>query len=608
MKKSVQDMEPNKDGVIREDFLSQDVQRSFERMEHITMALTDEANAVLHSVKDIVNICDIDDGEFLDKVQHAKKMNRQTIEKLHAFDLHNTAKLEPIHQDIRMMKNYISQIRELGNNGKLRIDRYQARQLDDQKFHKALIRGIKTKAARNALELEVILGEAGKFLLSQHLPAAKMLISYLQKRFDSKTMDYSYRAIHAATAASGDRLTTGEFSTIEHQVVSKVKISDHKKEWHGVYYTLIDGRKVREFKESDGSVTYELVSSIPDDRRQNAFQKSAQAFQEIGSDVLKAAEDRNEAKFDSFYDFGNYITFGALNTGQDFSKGLQVRAENMLNTPKDFVNWLTVGGVDMMHGTISPEETYSKEHWLSSFGLFSTVVGTKSFLSKPKSGSKFADQNDVGEVISKNNTYTRSSLKIPTMLNIKEWMRTQIPKVNVVNDTTGGYHYTVSKGSSDLKKNNNNLKIEKGIYKANPNDNGYQQHTVERVKGTGKYNTGTIKHIYHGEINRRGKAVGYHHESMMGGKIIPGTEKAPDKNGVYEAKVEIDGKRKVAKSSFFPREWNRVDVLKAIDEAYQNKKQIGSNKYIGDTSSGIKIEMFLNKDGSIATAYPLYHK
>lgn len=43
--------------------------------------------------------------------------------------------------------------------------------------------------------------------------------------------------------------------------------------------------------------------------------------------------------------------------------------------------------------------------------------------------------------------------------------------------------------------------------------------------GNGKYTTGTMKHIYHGEINKRGKAVGYHHESMMGGKIIQGTEK-----------------------------------------------------------------------------------
>lgn len=56
------------------------------------------------------------------------------------------------------------------------------------------------------------------------------------------------------------------------------------------------------------------------------------------------------------------------------------------------------------------------------------------------------------------------------------------------------------------------------------------------------------------------------------------------------------------------KEWNRVDVLKAIDEAYQNKKQIGANKLLGENSAGVKIEMFLNKDGSIATAYPLYNK
>ncbi|WP_268869210.1 EndoU domain-containing protein [Heyndrickxia acidiproducens] len=71
-----------------------------------------------------------------------------------------------------------------------------------------------------------------------------------------------------------------------------------------------------------------------------------------------------------------------------------------------------------------------------------------------------------------------------------------------------------------------------------------QKATEERwkgSKGTGKYSTGTLKHIFHGEINRRMKAVGYHHESMMGGKVIPGTETKPDKNGVYRAKVEIEG-------------------------------------------------------------------
>lgn len=38
------------------------------------------------------------------------------------------------------------------------------------------------------------------------------------------------------------------------------------------------------------------------------------------------------------------------------------------------------------------------------------------------------------------------------------------------------------------------------------------------------------------------------------------------------------------------------------------KKQIRSNKFIVESLGGNKIEMFLNKDGSIATAYPLYNK
>jgi len=121
-----------------------------------------------------------------------------------------------------------------------------------------------------------------------------------------------------------------------------------------------------------------------------------------------------------------------------------------------------------------------------------------------------------------------------------------------------------------------------------------------------KYNNKTMEHIFHGEINRRDKAVGYHHESMMGGKIIPETETLPDINGVYRANVEISGIRKIAKSSFFPKDWDRVQVLEAISEAFENKRQIGNNKYSGTSSSGITIEMYLNSDGSIATAYPIY--
>lgn len=96
---------------------------------------------------------------------------------------------------------------------------------------------------------------------------------------------------------------------------------------------------------------------------------------------------------------------------------------------------------------------------------------------------------------------------------------------------------------------------------------------------------------------------------MMGGKIIPGTKSSPDKNGVYEATVIINGKEKKVPSSFFPEHWDRTDVLKVVGEAYENKKYIGDGLYQGTTSSGLRIRMYLSKDGeTIATAFPIYEK
>src|SRR5690625_3115434 len=99
------------------------------------------------------------------------------------------------------------------------------------------------------------------------------------------------------------------------------------------------------------------------------------------------------------------------------------------------------------------------------------------------------------------------------------------------------------------------------------------------------YNDNSMGHIFLGEINKRKNAVGYHHESMMGGKIIPGTKTPPDKNGVYMAKVEIKGVKKKPNSSFFPEHWDRVDVLKAVGEAFENKKHLGRGIYEGETRS-----------------------
>lgn len=227
---------------------------------------------------------------------------------------------------------------------------------------------------------------------------------------------------------------------------------------------------------------------------------------------------------------------------------------------------------DMVNG-----DAYSRAHWVSyALGtVVTSVVGTKGAGAITKTGvatTKAAAVNGV--------TKAKGLISIPNLLPYN-------PKNQL--SLAGGIPYNVVNGAGLKEQLISMARVESEV-----NGDGGKKFTID-----------TMRHVYHGEINRRGKAVGYHHESMMGGKIVPGSEETPDINGVYRAKVEINGVMKIAKSTFFPKDWDRVKVNNAINEAFENKIKDG-NRYVGRTSSGIDIGMYLNRDGTIATAFPLY--
>ncbi|MGB8954005.1 MAG: EndoU domain-containing protein [Tumebacillaceae bacterium] len=120
----------------------------------------------------------------------------------------------------------------------------------------------------------------------------------------------------------------------------------------------------------------------------------------------------------------------------------------------------------------------------------------------------------------------------------------------------------------------------------------------------------TIEHIFVGEINRRGNAVGFHYEGQFSSgisKIIPETKKPVDSNNVYEADVEIKSQSKHPRfSSFFPQEWSEEEVLNQIQVAYKNKRSVTPTLYEGTTEKGLDIQFYLDASGKILTAYPIY--
>ena len=89
----------------------------------------------------------------------------------------------------------------------------------------------------------------------------------------------------------------------------------------------------------------------------------------------------------------------------------------------------------------------------------------------------------------------------------------------------------------------------------------------------------------------------------------------PDKNGVYQAKVEIYNptkniwQEKGAKTTMFPDDWS-IDKTKweingawnSIDFNIEETKR--GIRWEGTSPSGIKMEGFLNNKGN--TAYPVY--
>lgn len=121
-------------------------------------------------------------------------------------------------------------------------------------------------------------------------------------------------------------------------------------------------------------------------------------------------------------------------------------------------------------------------------------------------------------------------------------------------------------------------------------------------------------HIFEGEINRRGKAVGFH--SRPGGRDpvnarVCAVTDGPNRRGVYSAQVEIrkpGGPWLRKRSTFFPDDMNRAEVIQAILHAYHNRSREDGPKFSGPSGKGFTIEGYLLPDARINTAFPLYRR
>ena len=114
------------------------------------------------------------------------------------------------------------------------------------------------------------------------------------------------------------------------------------------------------------------------------------------------------------------------------------------------------------------------------------------------------------------------------------------------------------------------------------------------------YKNNRIEHIFFGS---NGGGLHYNGLSGMNGEI-KSIINPKNKFGIYGAIVEVDGVEKY--STFFPDNWTPQQVLDAIDEAYHNCAYKSGNVYSYTFDSGMSVELFLDANRKIISAYPVY--
>ncbi len=139
----------------------------------------------------------------------------------------------------------------------------------------------------------------------------------------------------------------------------------------------------------------------------------------------------------------------------------------------------------------------------------------------------------------------------------------------------------------------------------------YTMSDIKKLKNTENFSRHGLEHIFDGTVNKKGKATGYHYSRVEDskGQIINGTRSKKDENGVFSAKVEVDGVKKDGFSSFYPEDWTPQDVVDAINTAYKDaladKQNPRGSLWIGHAGK-LEIDMYLDDNRKILTAFPVH--
>ncbi|MFO6495826.1 MULTISPECIES: T7SS effector LXG polymorphic toxin [Bacillus] len=125
IKTSLDSFESNHNGYISQAFLEHELEQGLNAADRTTKHLVSKANATIAKVSHIADLPQLDDSDFHEQNQRAKREISSTLEKLHAFDREQTNALKTAENDLETMQRYITRLEKMYTGPKIEITGYQ---------------------------------------------------------------------------------------------------------------------------------------------------------------------------------------------------------------------------------------------------------------------------------------------------------------------------------------------------------------------------------------------------------------------------------------------------------------------------------------------------
>lgn len=127
---SLHELEPSPTGFIRQEFLEHELEQGLSKTIRITTELTNEANEIMTTVNDIVQLPPLKEEQFKQDSIRAYNSVHETVENLNILDYQQTVTLDPLLNELNIMDQYIQKMANMFQGAGLSLTSFQAKSLN----------------------------------------------------------------------------------------------------------------------------------------------------------------------------------------------------------------------------------------------------------------------------------------------------------------------------------------------------------------------------------------------------------------------------------------------------------------------------------------------